>query len=112
MTDTCVIKRQTDETEDDYGRVTPIYTTLYAGKCRVQAFQVATSSPDSGQTRVDLLSMYVHVPIAVTTVEVNDLVDITASRDPDLPGVKFRVDNRMHKTDGTARRIPVEERTS
>lgn len=112
MVDSCVIRRQTGESTDADGNVTPAYVTIYTGKCRVMSRAVATSSPNSGQQRVDLLTLEVHIPVSVTAADVNDDVEITASRDADLVGKHFRVDNLSHKTDLTARRLPVEERTS
>jgi hypothetical protein len=112
MVDVCRIERQTGETTDEYGRVTPVMTLIYAGKCRVMSWAVATTSPNVGQQRVDLLRMDLHVPTSVAGVEVNDVATITSSRDPDLVGRRLRVDNLAHKTDATARRFPVEEVTS
>lgn len=111
MIDACVIERLTGVETDDYGNETPTYETVYEGKCRVMSWNVATTSPDVAQQRVDLLRFYVHVPVSVRGVKVNDRVRVTQSRDPELtePGRTFRVENLAHKTDQTARRLPVEE---
>lgn len=113
MIDACVIRRQTGTSVDpNTGASVPTYSEVYSGKCRIMAWNVATSSPNVGQQRVDLLRSELHIPIGTTGVQVNDVAEITASRDPDLVGRRLRLDNLMHKTDATARRFPVEEVTS
>lgn len=111
MIDTCLIERATGTSVDPYGNEVTTYEPVYEGKCRVMSWNVATTSPDVGQQRIDLLRFYVHVPVSVTGVKVNDRVTMTASRDPELtePDRTFRVENLAHKTDQTARRLPVEE---
>jgi hypothetical protein len=47
----------------------------------------------------------------VTGLEVGDEITITASRDPDLVGRAFLARDLFHKTDLTARRVGVTERT-
>jgi hypothetical protein len=113
MVDSCVIRRRTGSTVDpDTGAEVPTYTQVYEGKCRIQFRGLATESPTSGQQRVDLLTTEIQLPITVTDIAVNDVVEITASLDPDLPGRLLRINNRMHKTHATARRMSVEEITS
>ena len=113
MIDRCRIERTTGTTVDpETGESTPQTTVVYAGKCRVMSWAVATTSPNVGQQRTDLLRMDLHVPMSVAGVAVNDVATITASRDPDLVGKRLRIDNLAHKTDATARRFPVEEITS
>lgn len=111
MIDACIIDRQTGETTDDYGNVTPTYETVYEGKCRIMSWAVVTTSPDVGQQRVDLLRFFVHVPVSARGIRVSDRVTMTSSRDPELleEGRNFRIENLAHKTDQTARRLPVEE---
>src|SRR5438045_283872 len=86
MVDTCLIRRRTSEaTDPDTGVVTPTYTQVYAGKCRVQQ-QVPVSRPaDIGQDAVWLARLELQLPMSVVGVQSNDLVTITASAlDPDL----------------------------
>ena len=111
MIDACVIERATGTSVDEYGNEVTTYETVYEGKCRVMSWAVATTSPDVGQQRMDLLRFYVHVPVSATGVRVNDRVHVTSSRDPELTEIDrfFRVENLAHKTDQTARRLPVEE---
>lgn len=112
MIDECVIERATGEVTDDAGNVTITYTAVYAGKCRFQYRGLAAGSPYSGQQRVDLFSLEVQLPIAVTAVQVNDRVTAGISLDPAMQGRIFRVANIAHKTHYTARRLPLEEVTS
>lgn len=112
MVDTCTIKRQTGEVIDEAGEGTPTYTTVYTGKCRVQARNLASESPNVGQQRVDIYTTELQLPIAVTDVAVNDVVEITASLDPMLAGRSMRVNNLMYGTHKTMRRLSVEEPTS
>lgn len=113
MTDRCSIERTTGVQVDPMtGASEPVTETVYEGKCRVMSWAVATTSPNVGQQRVDLLRMDLHVPVSVPGVSVNDVATITGSRDPDLVGRRLRIDNLAHKTDATARRFPVEEITS
>lgn len=114
MVDACTIDRRTGEpTDPDTGVITPVYEQVYTGRCRIQSRNTATTSPTSGQQRVDLLTLEVQLPMSVTGLAVSDLVTVTTSvHDPDLPGRVFRVANLMHKTHATARRVQLEERTS
>ena len=112
MVDTCTIRRQTGETRDASGAVTPVYgTTVYTGKCRLQLRGLASQSPDVGEQRIDILRGELQLPISVTGVAVDDQVTFDSSLDPALGGRVFRVADLMHKTHATARRLPVEEVT-
>lgn len=113
MVDACVIRRQTGEaTDPDTGEVTPTYADVYTGKCRVQTRGLATYSPNVGQQRTDIFTAELQVPIDVTDVKVNDVVEITASLDPFLVGHTLRINNLAYGTHKTARRLPVQEITS
>lgn len=114
MLDACTIRRRTGETTDgETGVVTPTYTQLYAGKCKVQR-QAATASPtDVGQATVLIGHVEVHVPTSVTTVAADDQVTITASAlDGALVGRVYTVRAVPEKTFQTARRLAVIEVTS
>jgi hypothetical protein len=114
MRDACTIRRDTKTSVTDpvTGENTPIWDGLYAGKCRVQQTSPAASRHDVGEDSVLLQPLVVAVPIAVTGIEPTDEITITASIDPDLVGRVFLVKAVTHKTDLTARRLGVEERTS
>ena len=116
MVDTCTIRRVTGETTDpDSGDVTPTYSTLYQGKCRVQqSAQGASASPqDAGEDYALMLRLEVQVPMSVVGIQTEDEITIdTSAHDPDLPGRVFLARDLAHKTHATARRVGVVERTS
>jgi hypothetical protein len=114
MVDACTIRHRAGETtDDDSGVVTPIWEDLYAGPCRVQQSRYSSSTKhDAGQDDITLLALEVHLPMSVVGVEVGDAITMTASlTDPDLPGRVFLVRSLAHKTDASARRVQVIERT-
>lgn len=113
MVDACTIQHVTgSSTDTTTGQVTPTYSTVYTGKCKVQGGQ-SDSGQDVADAHLAVLSLTVHVPIAVTGVVETDVVTITASvNDPELVGRVFRVLGPVHKSFATARRLPVIEVTS
>jgi hypothetical protein len=117
MVDTCSIRRVTGTVDDpDTGRGVDSYLSPdpYAGKCRVQQGIAQAEQDDVGEDYRLRLRLEVQVPMSVTGIEVNDQVTITAvgpGRDQDLVGRTFLVRDLFHKTDATARRIGVTERT-
>lgn len=113
MVDTCVIKRRGADTMDPFsGTSTTPLTTLYTGQCRVQAARAEAFEHDAGQDFLLLLRLEVQLPVSVTGLEVADEITITAAtHDPDLVGRVFRIHDLMHKTEPTARRVQVTERT-
>jgi len=112
MVDQCVIRRRTGETTGPGGVVTPTYEQLYAGRCRVQQPPVQAQEQQPGEARVLVLRLEVHVPMSVVGLGVGDEVTVTRSaHDPDLPGRTFIVRDLAHKTQATARRLGVVERT-
>lgn len=113
MTDACVIRRKTGETTDpNSGVITPVYTTVYSGKCRVQQPNAQARMAEAGEAHILLLRLEVHLPVSVVGVQVADEVDVTTSADADLGTRVFLVHDLAHKTHATARRIGIEERTS
>lgn len=114
MVDACTIRRVTAvATDPDTGADTPTYLNPdpYVGKCRLQQGIAQAAEQDVGEDFTLQLRLVLQVPVAVTGIEINDEVTITASRDPDLVGRAFVVRDLFHKTDATARRIGVTERT-
>lgn len=113
MVDTCTIRRKVgEETDPHSGVVTPVYTTLYAGKCRVQRVGSATPA-QPGEAYLLMLRLEVQLPMSVAGLAVADEVRIdSAPLDPDLAGRTFRVRDLFHKTHATMRRLGVEEVTS
>jgi hypothetical protein len=114
MVDACTIQRVTGgSTNDTTGVVTPTYSTIYSGKCRVQQVVPIAKPAHVGEAAVWLQRLVLQVPMAVTGIASDDLVTITASLlDADLVGRTFRVRELGHKTHMTARRVQLEEVTS
>jgi hypothetical protein len=114
MVDACVIKRVSSSTTDpNTGVVTPTYSTIYTGKCRVQQARAQGASADVGEAALVLLRHEVQLPITVTGLQEGDQVTITASvNDADLVNRVFVVRDLGHKTHLTARRVQVSEVTS
>lgn len=114
MTDTCTISRRTGEaTDPNTGQITPTYAGVYTGKCRFQQRSAASRETDVGEATLLLRRMELQLPMAVTGVQVDDVVTADASvLDPDLPGRQFVVRDLAHGTHKTARRIGIQEATS
>jgi hypothetical protein len=113
MVDTCTIRRKTGSvTNQDTGAPTPTWANLYAGACRVQQGIAQADQRDVGEDYQLMLRLVVQLPVTVTGLKVLDEITITASRDADLVGRVFLIRDLMHKTDETARRVGVTERTS
>ena len=112
MVDACTIRRGgTPTTDEDTGVVTPAWTQLYAGKCRVQQGLAQAAQQEAGEDYLLQLRLEVQLPVAVTGLEPGDEVTVTASQDPDLVNRVFLVRDLFHKTDLTSRRVGVTERT-
>jgi hypothetical protein len=116
MTDTCTIRRAgSASTDQSTGVRTPAYSTLYTGVCRVQQTLPISRPHDSGENFLLLARMDVQLPVSVTGLQVNDEVTVTAvgaGHDADLVGRVFLVRDLFHKSEPTARRVGVIERTA
>lgn len=112
MVDTCTIQHPTGESTDADGNVTPTYSTVYDGPCRVQQQQPYAERNDAGQAYQLLLRLEVQLPMRVTGVSPDDVVTMTSSRDADLVPRRFAVRDLAHKTDASSRRIQCMEITS
>lgn len=113
MADTCLIRRRVGEQTDDFsGVVTPVYQTVYEGKCRVQQSTAQADPRTSGEALVMVLQLEVQLPMSVIGLQVDDEILLLASlNDPDLPGRILYIRDLAHKTDASARRVRVRERT-
>lgn len=113
MTDACAIRRVAGQfTNKDTGDVTPTYSTLYTGQCRVQQAKAQAEQQTSGEDYQLQLHLELQLPISVTGLQVADEVTVTAAvSDPDLVGRVFLIRDLMHKSEATARRVSVIERT-
>lgn len=106
--DSCVVKRQTGETFDpDTGQATPTYATQYSGPCLVRPG--SPSDTVAGEQQVELRTYTVLVPHHVTTPQVDDLVDVTSTRDGVLNGKTLVVRNVSSDTYNTVRRLVCED---
>ena len=112
MVDTCMIRRRTGETTGSGGVVTPTYSPVYSGKCRMQQPTATAGVEDVGEASLLMVRFELQLPMSVTGVQADDEVRITASVDADLVGRDFLVRGLAHKTHATARRLQVEESTS
>jgi hypothetical protein len=80
MVDACTIQRVTgSSTNDTTGVVTPTYSTIYTGKCRVQQPFRSRNPTTSAEARCGLQRLVLQVPMSVTGIASDDLVTITAS---------------------------------
>lgn len=117
MIDRCIIRRPGgdpvfDPDTGDY--IDPDDTIVYQGRCEVQVREgLQLREVEAGGTELSLTRKLVKIPVSVTAVKVDDLVEIThCMNDPSLVGAKFRVLAGHAKTWATARRLHVEEVTA
>jgi hypothetical protein len=97
-------------TNAETGVVTPLYSTVYTGKCRVQSLHPQESTPETGGATVTVQRYRIDVPVGSFRPSVGQIITITAARlDPHLVGRKYAVVALLHKTDATAYRLAVEE---
>lgn len=117
MVDTCTIRHVTgSSTDQSTGIRTPTYSTLYTGVCRIQQALAQAAEQTTGEDFVLVLRMEIQLPAAGTEgLEVNDEVTVTAvgaGHDADLVGRVFLTRDLFHKSEPTARRVGVIERTA
>lgn len=116
MVEACTIGRPSTShtTDPTTGQVTYTSTPLYAGKCRVQMMTGTRGDNllQAAERAIVVQSAIISVPIAVVGVRVGDVVTITAAvLDGDLVGRVYRVEDVIHKTYLTARRLICQEVT-
>lgn len=111
MADACTVKHQTGETMDPVTlQMTSTYSTIYTGKCRIQITATVALMPEAGERVVTTQRVTIQLPMTVTGVQVDDVVEITTSvHDADLVGRVYRVRSQFAKTHATARRLECEE---
>lgn len=117
MVDTCTITRAgAPVTDATTGVVTPTWTTVYAGPCKLgesKGFGASGTEPEAGEHQYVVQGWNLHLPVAVTAPTTGDVATITAAGlDPGLVGRTYRLANEFAKTFATARRFQVEETTS
>ena len=114
MVDTCRIKRAGSPTVDpETGVITPNYTIIYTGKCRLK-LPVAIARPDIvGEAQQFLQHPILSVPASTTGVLVDDIVDyLTSLLMPQLVGAVFHVRGLPGQSHMTAARFEVMQVTS
>ena len=107
----CVIRRVTGETTDrETGKVVPVYSDMYTGKCKMQSYEGYEQEKNTAGTSVTVQRMSCHLPVGAYRVNVGDIVEITGSRiDPMLVGRKFRITQEApFKSFATAYRVFVD----
>lgn len=114
MVDTCLIRRKTGETTDSDGVVTPTWSTVYSGPCRMKQANAQANAQDVGEAALLMLRFELQLPVTGTEgIQADDQATITASAlDPDLVNRKFAVRGLSHASLGVMRRLQVEETTS
>lgn len=114
MVDACTIRRRTGEATDLVtGVVTPQWSPVYTGRCKVQQSTLgAASEPaDPGEASVRLVAYSLHLPVATSAgLRDGDEATITAAtHDPDLVGRVFTILGDAGKSYATARRLEIQE---
>lgn len=122
MRDTCTITRVDPDAaapvmDPETGQYPePARTTVYAGKCRIQAKSViaAASASTAGERAGTTQELELQIPVVGTeAVSVGDVVEVTASvSDAALVGRTFTVTAPHEKSQATARRLRIERVTS
>jgi len=114
MSDACTIRRQTGETVDDNtGVITPTWTALYSGPCRLKQPNAEAANANVGEAFVLLQQPEVHLPMSADVLRPSDEITITASEgDAESVGRIFLVRSVPAHSDASARRYGVTERTS
>ena len=113
MVDTCLIERQTGTTTDPTtGVVTPTWSTIYTGVCRMQESggwpREITTAPDQPQLAVN---RELQLPVSTSgSVRAGDRATITAAvNDAAAVGRQMWLRGQPTKSEATSRRFTVEE---
>ena len=109
--DTCTITRIVSTTTDpDTGVVTPTYSTIYTGKCRLK-LPVAVARPlKVGEAQEFTQHPILSLPALTTGVQVDDILTVTASLlMPSLVGRVFHIRAVPGQSHMTAARFEVME---
>lgn len=113
MVDACTVQRKTGESEGPGGVISPTWSQVYAGKCRVQVRTEAGSPADVGEASVIITRHEIHLPISAVGILEGDQVTMTAATyDPDLVGRTYAVRDVLTKSEATARRVTAVEVSS
>lgn len=120
MVDTVTIYRPG---EDIFDRATgntvsgPPVVTFYTGKARVRVAQLADSEVQAGEREVTLRQYRITIPFSTVLPSTGerpksgDVVDVSASPDPRLVGLRLWVAGVQYSSTATAWRIIAEDRS-
>ncbi|WP_416976716.1 DUF6093 family protein [Streptomyces sp. T028] len=95
----------------------PPLVTFYTGKARVKVDQLADSDVQAGEQEVTLRQYKVTIPFSTGLPATGqrprpgDVIDVTASPDPRLAGVRLWVTGLQYSGTATAWRIIAEDRS-
>lgn len=113
MVDMCLVRRRTGQTTSSSGVITPTFSTIYSGKCRIQADSETGAEKEVGQARIMITKLTLQIPISAPALKDGDEVSISQSLyDERLVGRKYIVRDVPAKTEATARRVGMIEVTS
>ena len=114
MLDTCTATRPgAPSTDGTTGAVTTSSTSLYSGRCKVQASGNSAQAVEAAGRTATVERLEVHVPVGAFTPRPGDVVTITAAaNDSALVGRVYRVTAANIKSLASAYRLPVEEVTA
>lgn len=110
MVDTCRVERNGNPvTDPDTGKVTPSKTTVYTGKCEIQASVTRVMESTSAEHQFGMMRSEAKFPMSAGPFRMNDYVTITASAiSPQMVGMVFRISGVQPKSFQTAQRFQVE----
>lgn len=110
MVDQCIIRRQTGPVTDPVtAKVSPAYSTIYTGQCKVQSSASRVQEATSAEHQFAAIRSEVHLPMTAGPVQTNDYVTITASLlSPPMVGMEMRVTGVQPKSFETVQRVLVE----
>ena len=111
LVDTCKIERKTGEVTIGTN-VTPTYTQVYTGACRVQAAAANWAGPtDVAEAALRLASYELQLPVVGSEgLRIDDRVTVlTCLNDTDLVNRVFSITGVSRKSHATTRKIPLLE---
>lgn len=113
MLDACLIQRRTGSGTGPGGVITPTWSTVYTGKCRLKVETETGQASDIGEAAVILTRRVLQVPMTAVGLLEGDRATITSSAlDPALVGNVYAVRDVPEGTTLTRRDVTLTEVTS
>jgi len=109
MESTVVIKRAGTPSEDANGVLTPTYTTIYSGVCRLRMTEARSDEVAVAGQALAKQNPTLSIPVSATgsaDVRVDDIATVTTPLDSLI--VLGRIAGIHSQTHSTARRFPIE----